>query len=242
MERPTVSEKIHLIIREITSNVQKILLTALRVDGSRSKSDPIGQYDPYGEILSGEYIQDIDPVVYQDVPFILSSEQLSGIERIYATVDIIPFVVVDNFESYTSHLSLYDVWKGLPDINNGGVAYLETDIVHFGEQSMQFLYDNSSTTYSVLRRMYDSAQDWTEDGVETLRLHFYGDANDANGMYVTLEDSDGDSASIAYDGDVGDLAAKVWLEWDIDLQDFSDAGNVDPDKIVKIDLCYRRYE
>jgi hypothetical protein len=201
------------------------------------ESDPCGQYDPHGDILSGEYIQDIDPIAYQDVPFTLSSGQLSGVERIYATVEIIPFAIVDNFESYTSYLN--DVWEGSPNIPDGGVAYLETDVVHFGEQSMQFVYNH--TDHSVLRRIYGSARDWTEDGVTTLRLHFYGDANDGAGntadeMSVTLEDSDGHSATIPYNGDVNDLSAKAWLEWEIDLQDFNDAGNVDPYKIVKVEL------
>ncbi|NIP23900.1 MAG: hypothetical protein GWN67_06900, partial [Phycisphaerae bacterium] len=198
-----------------------------------------------GKILAVQTIQSIEPMAYYDAQFILPPMHID-VNMVYAIVDMISFVVVDDFELYTNDLSdglpnLNDVWEGSPSIPDGGEAYLETDIVHFGEQSMRFSYDNTATAYSVLRRIYESPQDWTEDGVTALRLYFYGDADDGAGstvdeVSVTLEDSDGHSATIAYVGDASDLSARAWLEWNIHLQDFNDAGNVEPDKIVKIEL------
>jgi len=61
--------------------------------------------------------------------------------------------------------------------------------------------------YSEACRTYDTAQDWTADRIKTLALWFYGKAdNDANEqMYVKLEDADGNSVKVMYDGDANDL-------------------------------------
>ncbi len=161
----------------------------------------------------------------------------------------VPYVVVDNFEAYSSDSDLRDVWEDyhtLPE--HGAVTYLQLAssdpcLVHYGNQSLHFEYNWQYGT-PVTQCTYASAQDWTTGGLAALDIWFYGDANYAgdiaDGMYVTLGDDDNsdgvvdDHWTIFYDGDVNDLAAKEWMVWHLSLQDFNDANDVNPDNIKSI--------
>lgn len=162
---------------------------------------------------------------------------------------VAPYVVVDDFETYSSDSDLRAVWKDrhtLPE--QGGETYLQLAssdpcLVHYGNQSLHFEYNWQYGT-PVTRRTYSAPQDWTAEGLAALDIWFYGDANYAgdiaDGMYVTLGDDDNsdgvvdDHWTIFYDGDVNDLAAKEWMVWHLSLQDFNDANDVNPDKIKSI--------
>ncbi|MHC4174772.1 MAG: LamG-like jellyroll fold domain-containing protein, partial [Planctomycetota bacterium] len=100
------------------------------------------------------------------------------------------FIVVDDFENYndSSPNIIYETWiDGWENPENGstvghllpdflqGEHYAETAIVHGGDQSMPFIFDNSGTaTYSEAQRTFNPAQDWTREGVEALSLWFKG--------------------------------------------------------------------
>jgi hypothetical protein len=160
-----------------------------------------------------------------------------------------PYIVVDNFETYSGDSDLRAVWEDrhtLPE--QGGETYLQLAssdpcLVHYGNQSLHFEYDWQYGT-PVTRRTYSAPQDWTVGRVAALDIWFYGDANYAgdiaDGMYVTLGDDDNsdgvvdDQWTIFYDGDVNNLAAKEWMVWHLSLQDFNDANDVNPDKIKSI--------
>jgi len=171
---------------------------------------------------------------------------------------MVPYILIDDFETYTDTAALLTVWKdwtGLPVEYQGAIAGLIGDLAffltepyHSPTHAMNLEYDQS---YGIplVKRTYADPCDWWSGGLVTLALWFYGDANNlsnelsvppevdpcfASGMYVTLGDSDGDSATIAYDGDAGDLIAKEWIEWNIALQDFNDAGGVNPTDINSI--------
>lgn len=166
-----------------------------------------------------------------------------------------PYVVIDDFETYTSTPELYAVWEDwhtLPEW--GGEAHLVTEPNHSGNQAMKFYYDTSFGT-PVLRRTYSTPQPWNEHGLVALDIWFYGDADDgvgntADDMYVTLGDDDDDDGdvddkcTIYYvadsSGDVADLTAKQWMVWHLALEDFNDpardGNNVNPDKIKTITL------
>ena len=104
--------------------------------------------------------------------------------------------------------------------------------------SMEYRYDNTydwgaGFYYSEAEREYADPCDWTASGVKALTLWFYGDPNndadDTEQMYVGLEDSSGpDSYTEVRYGDNGedmnDVKIAEWQEWNIDLQDFNDAG------------------
>jgi len=98
------------------------------------------------------------------------------------------FVVVDDFEDYNDYSpdDIFSTWTdGYDDDTNGaligydqpdidaGEHFLETTIVHGGDQSMPFFYDNNMK-YSEAERPLVSGRDWTSDGVIELSLWFRG--------------------------------------------------------------------
>jgi hypothetical protein len=103
---------------------------------------------------------------------------------------VIDYLVVEDFEDYndSSPNIIYEAWiDGWENPANGstvghpvpdflaGEHYVETTIVHSGEQSMPYFYDNTGTvTNSQAQCSFSPAQDWTREGVETLSLWFRG--------------------------------------------------------------------
>jgi len=143
-------------------------------------------------------------------------------------------LIVDDMESYN------DLDEGEPDSNriylawvdgfdnptvNGSIVghanapFAEQNIVHGGNQSMPFSYDNSvGKSEATLTLTYP--RDWTEDGVSTLSIWFRGDsANAAEPMYVALNDS-----AVVTNDNPDAAKAGSWTEWTIDLQAFADQG------------------
>jgi hypothetical protein len=98
------------------------------------------------------------------------------------------FIVVDDFEDYNDYPpdEIFSTWTdGYADDTNGAIVgydepdfdagehFVETTIVHSGEQSMPFFYDNNMK-YSEAERPLISGRDWTRDGVIELSLWFRG--------------------------------------------------------------------
>jgi len=137
------------------------------------------------------------------------------------------YLIVDNFEDYNDY-SPSEVWAtwtdGYGTADNGstvgypnpnwyaGEHYVETTIVHGGNQSMPLFYDNSFK-YSQVERVMSPAQDWIRNGIQALSLSFYGDPNNAiEQMYVKINDS-----KVVYDGDPATIKKGAWTRWNIDL-------------------------
>jgi hypothetical protein len=151
-----------------------------------------------------------------------------------------------------------DGMRDLPDppyyiVVNGAMLFLGTaypeqqeeqrNPVKGGKQSLYFAYDNTGgwfgdvPYYSEAQLDFDPTRDFTEYAIKALVLHFYGDPNaDANvpenQMYLTLGDGSGNVASVNYGRypgqDISHLNETEWHEWNLDLQDFNDAGvNID---------------
>ena len=144
------------------------------------------------------------------------------------------FLIVDDMESYN------DLDEGEPGSNriylawidgfdspatNGSVVgnldppFAEQNIVHNGNQSMPFAYDNA-VGKSEATLTLTSNRDWTVNGVNTLTIWFRGSSNNAaEQMYVVLNGSAG------VDNDNPEAAlSRGWTEWNIDLQAFADQG------------------
>ncbi|MBL7143976.1 MAG: hypothetical protein ISS76_07070 [Phycisphaerae bacterium] len=140
------------------------------------------------------------------------------------------FLIVDDMESYNNinegepgsnriYLAWVDGFDN-PAINGSVVGYAnppfaEQSIVHSGSQSMPFSYDNSvGKSEATLTLTYP--RDWTENGVNTLAIWYFGDAaNAAEPMYVVL------NGTAAVTNDNPNAAqATAWTEWTIDLQAF----------------------
>ncbi|MBN1362708.1 MAG: discoidin domain-containing protein [Sedimentisphaerales bacterium] len=133
--------------------------------------------------------------------------------------------VVDDFERYndneTAGLVIWQTWAdGFGTTDNGAQVghsqppYAEEDIVHRGDQSMPFYYNNSGTFLrSEAVRTFDTPQDWTRSGIETLVLHFQGRADNTTGqLYVKVND-----ARVVYSGSASDLTKEFWVPWAVDL-------------------------
>jgi hypothetical protein len=99
------------------------------------------------------------------------------------------FVLVDDFEDYNDYPpdQIWNTWwDGYMDATNGSTAgypdpdflagehYSEGDIVHSGDWSMPFFYDNSAGISEVTRSLGSSIRNWTRDDVEELELYFRG--------------------------------------------------------------------
>jgi len=103
---------------------------------------------------------------------------------------VIDYFTVDDFESYTDYPpdDIFSAWKDgygidengaligydAPDID-AGEHFVETSIVHGGEQSMPYFYNNiGAVTFSEAHCTFSSGQDWTKEGVGVLSLWFKG--------------------------------------------------------------------
>jgi regulation of enolase protein 1 (concanavalin A-like superfamily) len=92
------------------------------------------------------------------------------------------YAVVDDFESYTDTSNrIYDIWiDGWTNGTGSTVGYLqapfaEQTIIHGGKQAMPFEYNNvKAPFYSETTRTFDTTQDWTLGGANSLSLYFQG--------------------------------------------------------------------
>jgi len=151
------------------------------------------------------------------------------------------YIVLDDFEAYNDinegqegcnriYLTWLDGYNN-PNVNGSTIGYaepdfandehvVETDIVHGGSQSAPFLYNNTVASYSEVTLSSNNmalGNNWSQYGLNTLSLWLYGDPNNpaTELFYVKLSNS-----KIVYDGDVADLSAGEWIQWNIDLSDF----------------------
>jgi len=144
------------------------------------------------------------------------------------------FLIIDDFESYNdldpanpASKRIFNVWiDGFDNpTTNGSIVghanppFTEQTIVHSGNQSMPFAYDNA-VGKSEATLMLTSNRDWTVNSVDTLTIWFRGDSdNAAEALYVAL------NGSARVDHDNPDAATvRSWTEWNIDLQAFADQG------------------
>ncbi|MCH7557578.1 MAG: discoidin domain-containing protein [Planctomycetes bacterium] len=141
------------------------------------------------------------------------------------------YFVVDDFEDYNDYPpdEIWSTWidgYGVPA--NGATVghptpdwganehYVETVIVHGGEQAMPFFYDNTGTAaYSEGERTFAVPQNWTEAGVQTLALYFSGNAGNTGQLYVKVN-----GFKVTYDGDVANITLRGWQAWNIELASF----------------------
>ena len=147
--------------------------------------------------------------------------------------------VVDDFDSYVAYVNdIFDTW-----IENGTRANvgLETVIVRDGN-SLNYGYGNAfSPYYSEAKANLVDLEvhpDWVAYGIKALSLWFYGQSGNSttvnDRMYLALEDTAGNLAVLPYNGDPNDLKLETWQEWNIELEDFNEANNVDLSSIASI--------
>jgi hypothetical protein len=144
------------------------------------------------------------------------------------------FLVVDDFESYndldptdpTSN-RIFNIWLDGFDnpavngsvVGNANPPFAEQTIVHSGNQSMPFAYDNA-VGKSEATLTLTSNRDWTVNGVNTLTIWFRGgSANAPEIMYVVLN-----GTAVVTNDNPNAALVTTWTRWDIDLQAFVDQG------------------
>jgi len=143
------------------------------------------------------------------------------------------FLIIDDIESYNdidegepASNRIYNAWvDGFDDPTNGSQVghlnppFYEETIVHSGNKSMPFIYDNAVGKSEAILNL-TSNNDWTVNGVNRLVIWFRGSSsNAAEKIYVVLNGS----ARIDND-DPGAAQRARWTEWNIDLQAFADQG------------------
>jgi len=151
------------------------------------------------------------------------------------------FVPIDDFESYTDKEGsrVYETWTdGWTNGSGSVVGYLqapfaEQTIIHGGKQSMPLEYNNVKTPfYSETERVFDTPQDWTIKGANTLALYFRGypavagagqRSNAPAPLYVIVEDKAGHKKLVAHSNPEA-VTAVDWQQWQIPWSEFGAAG------------------
>ena len=150
------------------------------------------------------------------------------------TFTVADYLIVEDFEDYNDYPpnEVWNTWlDGYDDPANGSTAgypnpdfnagehYLETSIVHSGDQSLPIFYDNSAGLSEVTKTL-TSGKDWTAYDVTTLTLWYYGDAaNAVVPMYVALN---GNAA--VTNPNANAVRVTEWTRLDIPLQEFANQG------------------
>lgn len=162
---------------------------------------------------------DLGTTYFWSVTVVTADSSNAGALWSFTTPD---YIVVDDMESYRD-AEFEEIWAtwidgyGVP--SNGSLVGTdpavedytpETGLIHSGRQSLPIHYDNSTASYSEVTRELD--QDWALDGFKTLRLYFYGQAQNTGQLYIKVNGS-----QLSYDDDPADIARTEWQEWNIDL-------------------------
>ncbi len=143
------------------------------------------------------------------------------------------FLIIDDFESYNDldttdpeSNRIFNAWiDGLDGPSNGSIVgydmvpFAEQTIVHSGNQSMPFAYDNA-VGKSEATLTLTSSRDWTVKSVDTLTIWFRGVSdNAAEIMYIVLNDS-----AVVTNDNPNAAQTNEWTQWNINLQSFADQG------------------
>ncbi|MBN1806262.1 MAG: LamG domain-containing protein [Sedimentisphaerales bacterium] len=143
------------------------------------------------------------------------------------------FLIIDDMESYNdldptdpASNRIFLAWiDGFDDPTNGCLVgydnppFTEHTIVHSGNQSMPFAYDNSAGKSEATLTLI-SNRDWTVKGVNRLTIWYRGGtANAAQPMYVVLNNS-----AVVINDNLNATQISSWTAWNIDLQAFADQG------------------
>jgi len=149
------------------------------------------------------------------------------------------FGTIDDFEDYTDDVdaeaTIWHAWiDGLTTQSNGSQVgydvspFAERSVVHGGQQAMPLAYNNSASPYySEAERTFDTPQDWTAHGADTLSLYFHGATgetdNSPEGLYVTIKDRSNKSKTVM-NPDPAATTSADWRQWTIPLSEFGSAG------------------
>ena len=146
-------------------------------------------------------------------------------------------IVVEEFDDYDDSYPIEEIWLdwySYPDFDTRATVYVSTD-PNFAGKSMRLNYYNDAESGD--KRKYSETMasasdlaggtDWTIGGGvkgRALMVYFRGlETNSAQPVYVALEDSSANVGVAAYDDPNASLNEE-WQQWNIDLEDFNEAG------------------
>ncbi len=158
------------------------------------------RYDLGALNLGTTYYWRIDEVNEADIPAVWEGDLWS-----FATKE---YIVVEDFADYTDDIdagrAIFQTWiDGWENGTGSMVGYLEAPfaeqtIIYASAQSMPLTYDNTASPwYSEAQRAFDSPQDWTVYGADTLVLYVRGSAPGV------LEGADGNML-------IGAIGSDIW--------------------------------
>lgn len=144
-------------------------------------------------------------------------------------------LLVDDFNLYTDTNYLLLTWDDGTVNGTGATISLETE---FDGNSMKLVYDNNQPPFfSQVELTYAIPQDFSAGGAKALEIGYRGDVNNiAEPMYVALEDATGNIAVVkhSYPNALVQTQWEGWQIWNIALQEFVDANDVNLVYIKKI--------
>jgi len=164
------------------------------------------------------------------------------------SLEVAPYTVVDNFDSYASQAELWNVWDDYWTNSTGSEVFVEEDVnITRDGNSLMYKYD-CGTDYKKVGSRIDAtmadlrvSSDWSAVGIKALVLYFYGQAGNSatanDRMWVELEDTSSNAGVALYDGDPNDVQLEQWNEWNIDMAIF-DACGVSLTDIDKIHIGF----
>jgi hypothetical protein len=161
------------------------------------------------------------------------------------TFTIGDYQTVDDFDSYANTDVLLEVWNDYWVNQSDAILTLETDVnfVRDGNSANYYYQNTTKLQGDHIGSWIDTTpgdlgivSDWVSGEIEALVLYFYGNAaNDAERMWVELEDTSSNVGLVLYDGDANDVKVESWQEWNIDLAAF-DACGVSLENIGKLSI------
>jgi hypothetical protein len=148
--------------------------------------------------------------------------------------------LIDGFESYTEYSPnrIYQTWidgigftdpdPGLPGNGSRAIVgydaapHTENYVVYSGNQAMPFRFLNTESPYfAETTRTFDTPEDWSSSGYQSLCLSFYGPQTNASlsseSLYVRFNDNQGRSETVQYSGPVSQYSDAQWHNWHIPL-------------------------
>jgi hypothetical protein len=113
----------------------------------------------------------------------------------------------------------HDIWS--PSSPQFGGQIMESTIAMSGQSLPLYFNNTGGVSVSETTRKFDTAQDWTANGIQSLSLSIYGDPGNTGQLYLKINNT-----KIAYDGLSDVLQRSQWVPWIIDLTQVSGAQNV----------------
>ena len=104
----------------------------------------------------------------------------------------------------------HDIWSLSSPQYDGDI--MEGTIAKAGKSMPLYFNNTNGQSVSETEITFDSAQDWTVNGIKSLGLNIYGDPDNTGQLYLKIN-----STRINYDGLSDALQRTAWIPWNIDL-------------------------